>query len=37
MEILNKYIEKENIKAIITFDERGVSGHHNHIDVYDAI
>ena len=32
-EIIRSYINKWDIKAIITFDGYGVSGHPNHISV----
>ncbi len=36
--ILIKYIsENENIKGIFTFDNYGVSGHPNHIDVFNCV
>jgi len=36
-EIIKKYVETHNISAIITFDEKGISGHPNHIDVHKSV
>jgi len=36
-EIIKKYVEKHNISGIITFDEKGISGHPNHIDVHKSV
>lgn len=36
-DILKMYVEKHDIKGIFTFDERGISEHPNHIDVYRAV
>ncbi|CAD8151799.1 unnamed protein product [Paramecium octaurelia] len=35
--IVQKYIDENNIKGIITFDKHGISGHLNHIACYKAI
>ncbi|CAD8060953.1 unnamed protein product [Paramecium primaurelia] len=35
--VVQNYIEENNIKGIITFDQHGVSGHLNHIACYKAI
>jgi N-acetylglucosaminylphosphatidylinositol deacetylase len=32
-----KYVEKNDIKGIITFDDYGVSGHPNHIAAYKGV
>lgn len=34
---VKKYVEDNNIKAIFTFDENGVSGHLNHRTIYHAL
>lgn len=34
---VDKFVATKNISAIVTFDEHGVSGHHNHISIYRAI
>ncbi|EGR27674.1 n-acetylglucosaminyl-phosphatidylinositol de-n-acetylase, putative [Ichthyophthirius multifiliis] len=36
-EIVKKYTIENSIKGIFTFDNKGVSGHPNHIDVYKCI
>lgn len=32
-----KYLLHRNISAILTFDDYGVSGHHNHVSVFQAV
>ncbi|CAD8173305.1 unnamed protein product [Paramecium octaurelia] len=34
---IEEYIAENNIKGVITFDEKGISGHLNHIACYNAI
>ncbi|KAG9301522.1 hypothetical protein G9A89_008374 [Geosiphon pyriformis] len=34
--ILKEYIEKNSIDTIITFDDRGISGHLNHISAFNG-
>ena len=36
-ETVDKYIKENEIKGIFTFDNRGISGHPNHIDVYRGV
>ena len=36
-DITKKYVEENNIKAIFTFDEGGISGHLNHRTIYHAL
>ncbi|XP_053562086.1 N-acetylglucosaminyl-phosphatidylinositol de-N-acetylase [Bombina bombina] len=35
--LILSHIKEKNIDLVITFDERGVSGHSNHISLYSAI
>ncbi|CRG93823.1 N-acetylglucosaminylphosphatidylinositol deacetylase, putative [Plasmodium gallinaceum] len=35
--ILNDYCSKHNIKTILTFDNYGISGHPNHISIFNSI
>lgn len=35
--ILEEHIKNKNVTALLTFDKYGVSGHHNHISVYEAV
>ncbi|CAD8067364.1 unnamed protein product [Paramecium primaurelia] len=35
--IVEEYIDENNIKGVITFDKKGISGHLNHIACYEAI
>ena len=33
-EVIQNYVKENNIKAVVSFDDQGVSGHLNHISVY---
>ncbi|XP_075053036.1 N-acetylglucosaminyl-phosphatidylinositol de-N-acetylase isoform X2 [Mixophyes fleayi] len=35
--LIINHIQEKNIDLVITFDERGVSGHSNHISLYNAV
>lgn len=35
--IIGKFVKRENISRIFTFDENGVSGHPNHVNTYRAV
>ena len=34
---IDKFVKLSNSKAVFTFDERGVSGHPNHISIFNAL
>ena len=34
---IQEIVMKENIQTIITFDRQGISGHPNHINIYNAL
>jgi N-acetylglucosaminylphosphatidylinositol deacetylase len=34
---VNQYVSENSIKAIFTFDKRGVSDHPNHKAIYEAL
>lgn len=36
-EIINSYVQTHKVSGIFTFDEKGISGHPNHIDVYRSV
>lgn len=36
-DIVKKYVEENNIRAIFTFDVNGISGHLNHRTIYHAL
>eukprot|EP01084_Bolivina_argentea_P094511 169905_1 len=37
IQYMNEYIEQHNIDIILTFDKYGISGHPNHISIYNAL
>ena len=37
LELVDIYVKSNNISNIYTFDNYGVSGHHNHISIYSAL
>ncbi|KAH9423702.1 phosphatidylinositol glycan anchor biosynthesis class L [Dermatophagoides pteronyssinus] len=37
MKIIQKYCQQNSITKIITFDQYGISGHSNHIAIYEAV
>lgn len=36
-DIVKEYVQKNNIKAIFTFDQHGISEHLNHRTIYKAL
>lgn len=37
VERVKNYVKNNNIKAIFTFDEEGISGHLNHRTIHNAL
>ena len=35
--VIDRHLINKNITALLTFDSYGVSGHHNHISVYESV
>ena len=36
-QLVQEYVENEHVNVLFTFDRHGVSGHSNHIDVYEGV